>query len=135
MGNSARDNNAYGGGQAAARPPSVKQPNAMTKAPGAMTEALKGAVGQAWSPAQTTAGGRWEVPAGAPAGAIGRNWVPYTPPAPAAPAAAAPSRLPSGRDALAHMIALSASNNGRYMPQRNPQDMWGGGGAWMNGGR
>jgi hypothetical protein len=93
---------------------------------------LKGTIGGAWTPEQTQAGGRWEVPAGAPAGAIGRNWVPYTPPA--APASAS-SRLPSGRDAIAQMIAMSASNNGRYMPQRSPNDMWGGSSAWMNGGR
>ena len=41
---------------------------------------LRGAGGGAWTPEQTQAGGRWEVPAGAPAGAIGRNWV--TAPAP-----------------------------------------------------
>jgi len=116
------------------RPASVKQPNAMTTAPKLVNNQipaeLRGATGGAWTPQQTQAGGRWEVPAGAPAGAIGRNWVPM--PAPAAPAAPAPT---AGRDGLAHMIALAASNNGRYMPQRNPQDMWGGSSAWMNGGR
>jgi hypothetical protein len=132
MGNHARENSAYG---AQARPASAKQPNAMTAPPKLVNNQipadLSGAVGGAWTPAQTQAGGRWEVPTGAPAGAIGRNWVPT--PAPAA--STAPSRLPSGRDALAHMIALSASDNGRYMPQRHPTDMWGGSSAWMNGGR
>lgn len=80
MGNRARDDNAYG---PTARPASIRKPAAMTSAPVAMTEALKGNIGQAWTDAQTKAGGRWEVPAGAPAGAIGRNWV--QPPAPVEP--------------------------------------------------
>ena len=45
-----------------------------------ITGNLKGAPGGAWTKDQINAGGRWEVPAGAPAGAIGRNFVPYVPP-------------------------------------------------------
>jgi hypothetical protein len=45
-----------------------------------ITENLKGAPGGTWTKDQINAGGRWEVPAGAPAGAIGRNFVPYVPP-------------------------------------------------------
>ena len=109
MGNHARDNNAYG---AQTRPAAVKQPTAMTKAPTR--------VPATWGPNGIVASWK-EIPA---------------PAEPAAAAAAAPKpNLPSGRDALAHMIALSASNNGRYMPTNNPNGMWGGSGAWMNGGR
>jgi hypothetical protein len=106
MGNSARDNQSFGQG---ARPAPDKKPAAMTTAPTR--------VPATWGPNGVVASWK-EIPA------------------PAAPAAAAPKpNLPSGRDALAHMIALSASDNGRYMPTNNPNGMWGGSSAWMNGGR
>lgn len=117
MGNSARDNNAYG---TQARPASAKRPNAMTAPPKLVNNQiptdLRGAVGGAWSPAQTQAGGRWEVPAGAPAGAIGRNWVPM--PAPVEP-----------RQQMAQVMAHPRTSNGIYYPNQNY------GSAWSEGGR
>ena len=61
---------------------------------------LKGAAGGAWTPEQTQAGGRWEVPAGAPAGAIGRNWVAAPAPRDQLAGMMSPSPNPYARDGL-----------------------------------
>jgi hypothetical protein len=83
MGNSPRNGNSYAAGRPAPANPTARaiyKPPVDKNGQTMITDNLKGMVGGAWTPDQIKAGGRWEVPAGAPAGAIGRNFVPYVEP-------------------------------------------------------